>query len=84
MRYSHEKISRSAPYAKIFIPAYYIILPIYVRERASVGNIMAALRGSYVVDMVSRARLLRRYCGVSVDHGHWQLRVKTRLRGSGE
>ena len=42
----------------------------------------AALHGSYIVDIVSRARLLCRHWSVSVDH--WQWRVKTRLRGCGE
>ena len=41
---------------------------------------MAVLRGSYIVDIVLRARLLRRHCSVSGDHWEWQ--VKTRLRGS--
>ena len=35
-----KTFSRSAPYAKIFIPAYYIILPIYVR-----GELQLAIYG---------------------------------------
>ena len=70
-----KKVLHSAPYAKIFIPAYYIILPIYVESFS--WQYTAALRGSYIVDIVSRARLLRRHWSVSVDH--WQWRVKTRL-----
>ena len=77
-----KNVSRSAPYAKIFIPAYYIILPIYVESFTWQYNVMAALHGSYIVDIVLRARLLRRHWNVSVDLGQW--RVKARLRGSGE
>ena len=73
-----KNFSRSAPYAKIFIPAYYIILPIYVESFS--WQYTAALCGSYIVDIVSRARLL--HWSVSVDHWQWQ--VKTRLRGNGE
>ena len=51
-----KKFSRSAPYAKIFIPAYYIILPIYVES--FIWQYMAALRGSYIVDIVSHPQSL--------------------------
>ena len=80
MRYSHKIFPRSVPYAKIFLPTNYIILEIYVESFS--WQYTAALRGSYIVDIVSHARLLRRHWSVSVDH--WQWRVKTRLRGSGE
>ena len=78
MRYSREKhFARCTLRAKIFIPAYYIIKPIYVESFS--WQYMAALRGSYIVDIVSRARLLRRHWSVSVNHWQW-----TRLCGSGE
>ena len=73
-----KKISRSAPYVRIFIPAYYMILPMSMESFS--WQYTAALRGSYIVDIVSRARRLRRHWSVSVDH--WQWRVKTRLAGS--
>ena len=57
MTYLREKKFSSAPYAKIFIAAYYIILPIYVESFS--WQYMAALCGSYIVDIVSRAPLLR-------------------------
>ena len=57
---------------------YYIILPIYVESFS--WQYTAVLHGSYIVDIVLHARLLRRHCSVSVDHWQWQ--VKTQLRGS--
>ena len=78
MRYPREKLLCSAPYVNIFISTYYIILAIYVESFSR--QYMGALRGSYVVDIVSRARLLRRHWSVLVNH--WQWRVKTRLRDS--
>ena len=74
-------------------PAYYIILPIYVESITWQYNIMATLRGSYIVDIVSRARLLLLLtleclsgplAVASEDTTARQWWVKTRLRGSGK
>ena len=81
MRYSLENVRALHPTRKyLYQDIYYIILPIYVESFS--WQYMAALRGSYILDIVLRARLLRRHCSVSVDHCQW--RVKTRLCGSGE
>ena len=45
-----KKFSRSAPYAKIFIPACYIIIITNIREELH-WQYTAALRGSYIVDI---------------------------------
>ena len=67
MRYSREEIfAQCTLHENVYTSIQY-----YITNMESFSwQYMAALRGSYIVDIVSRARLLHRHWSVSVDH--WQ------------